>query len=120
MRPAPPDDWMPMELIARMPLEPRHVARLRRRTRHDKKAIFSQTRDGQVRFDAAALIEPLRIDDLAWRDVDIIGADTVQNFQRIAAFDRILRKGGLVEEDAILHQLLGFVIGARKPVLPPV
>ena len=40
--------------------------------------------------------------------------------QRIAALDRVFREARLVEEGAVGHQLLGFIVCAREPVLAAV
>ena len=47
-------------------------------------------RDGEIGLDAAALVEPLGIDDAPAGHADVVGADRLQDALGIAALDRNL------------------------------
>ena len=55
--------------------------------RNDQKAILGQSRHGQVGLDAATLVEPLRINQPAGRQVDIVRGDAVQDTECITTFE---------------------------------
>src|SRR4051812_5903913 len=77
--------------------EPCEVADLGRRGSHDKKARLALASYGKVGLDAAAFVEPLRVDDPSRRDCDVGCADSVQHHLRIRPFDDVLAEGRLVE-----------------------
>jgi hypothetical protein len=106
-----------MRVTGRVALQPGHVARLWCCTRDDKEFVFLKPRHSKIRFDAAALVQPLGVDDAARLDIDIRGADSVQHLAGIASLDRIFGKTRLVEEGAVGHQLLCLVARAGEPVL---
>ena len=101
-----------------MPAQPGEVA-LQSRARHDEEESgFGKPRDGQVALDAAARVEHLRVDDLSGRDVHVVGAQSLQESQCVAALNPDLAEGGHVEHaDAGAH---GHVLVASivEPVLP--
>src|SRR5262249_27830617 len=68
------------------------------RTGHDKKRSVRKARDRYIRFDAAALIEPLRIDDAARGNRDIVGAYALQYRFRVRSLDVDLAEWAHVKE----------------------
>lgn len=75
-----------------MPAQPRKVSDSGRTGRYHEISIFGFVCNRKIRFDAAALVEPLGIDDLADRHGDIGGADLIQDPLSITTFDEELRK----------------------------
>src|SRR6185437_1048127 len=68
----------------------------------------------------AALVEPLRVDDAAGRDGDVVRREALEHALGVAPLEQELAERGLVEEaDALAH---GAVLGGRmvEPVLPSV
>ncbi len=106
-----------MGVIRRVAPEPCHVAGLRHGAGDHQEFVFGKPCHGEIGLDAAALIEPLGVNDAARLDVDIVGADAVQHLAGIAALDGKFGEARLIEEGAIGHQPFGLVVGARKPVL---
>ena len=76
-------------IIRRVALEPGHVADLRHSTGHHQELVFFQPRDRKISLNATPLIAPLGIDNTARLNVHIVGADVIQHFAGIAAFNRI-------------------------------
>ena len=66
--------------------------------RDDQEPVLGQAGDGDVRLDAAALVEPLRVDDPARLDRDVGRADPSELALGVAALDEDLAERGLVEE----------------------
>ena len=90
-----------------MAFQPGEIARLRRGGRDDEEARFALARDRQVGLDAAALIEPLRVDDLADGNRDVVGANPVEHGLGVRAFEHELGKRRLVEQaDALAHRAM--------------
>ena len=106
------------EFVGEMPAQPGEVA-LQRRAGHDEEeGRLRQPRDRQVALDAAALVEHLRVDDLARRHVDVVGAEPLQEGAGVAALDPDLAERGHVEQaDAVpdRQMLVALVV---EPVLP--
>ena len=85
--------------------------------RDDHETIPGETGDGEIGLDAAALVQPLGVDDPAWSDVDVIGRDAVEHRHGVAALEHEFGEGGLIEQaDRILD---GFSLarGIGEPVL---
>src|SRR5437763_10425383 len=78
--------------------QPGEIARVRRARGDDEECVLGLARDREVGLDAAALIQPLRIDDPADRHVDVIGADPSEHHRRIAAPEHELGERGLIEQ----------------------
>src|SRR5690606_7286070 len=64
------------------------------------------------------LIEHLRVDDPAWRHIQLVGAEALQEWERIASLDRYLAEGGHVEQaNTSTHGQMLFTL-VVEPVLP--
>src|SRR5262245_66480823 len=100
--------------------EPGEVAGLRLGAGDDQVTVLGKTGDGEVRLDAAALVQPLGIDDPAGSDIDVIGRDAVQHRQRIASLENEFGEGGLVEQADRVPYRFGFDCSIGEPVLPPI
>ena len=86
--------------------QPRKIARLARSRRHDHELIRRETRDREVRLDAGTLVEPLRVDELAGRDIDLRDRDPVQQRECVRTLHEELGEARLVEEtDRVAHRL---------------
>src|SRR4029077_18572546 len=74
----------------------------------------------EIGLDATALVQPLRVHDLADRNVDLVGAHPPEHCCGIRALQHELRERGLVEEPYLLPY--GPVLGGRllEPVLAAV
>jgi hypothetical protein len=83
-------------------------------------AISEEARDGEIGFDPAALVQPLRVDDLAGRHVDVVRADTIQHASRVGAFEPEFGEGGLIEQPDGVPDAAMFVRAGLEPVLPPI
>ena len=70
-----------------MPAQPGKVALQRRARYHEQKGRLGHACNRQVGFNAAAVIEHLCVDDPAWRDVDVIGTQALQECSRAASLD---------------------------------
>ena len=91
-----------------VPLDPVEVARRLRRSGDDEKAIEAEARDGHVALEAAALVQHRRIDHPAARDVHLVGAQALQQRERVAALQQQLGERGLVvERDRLARGLRG-------------
>ena len=96
------------------------VVRRRRRARHHQEGVGGEPGHGQVRLDAAAGVQHLRIDQAAGRHVDVVGAEPLEHRERVGALETELAERGLVEEpDRFTHGAV-LVRRARKPVLATV
>ena len=80
-----------------MLVQPGEVALQRRCGNDREEARLGQPRDREVAFDAAALVEHLGVDDAARRDVDLVGANPLQEGERILALDPDFSKRRHVE-----------------------
>ena len=88
-------------------LEVAEVAHLRGRCGHDQVAIGRQPSDGEIGLDAAALVEPLGVDDLADGHGHIVRADPVQHCLGIGAFQLELAERRLLEHaDCVAHRMM--------------
>ena len=83
----------------------------------DHEFIRGETRDGQVGFDAAVLIQPLRVDDAARGNIDVRARQTVQEGASVFTLHEEFREAGLVEQgDGIAH-CEAFFAAVVEPVL---
>ena len=78
--------------------QPVEVACLGLGTGHDQIGGLAQSRNGQVGLDPALVVEPLGIDHLARRDVDIVGADMVEHRAGVTSLQPEFGEGRLVEQ----------------------
>src|ERR1700722_1685065 len=101
-------------------LEPSQIACLRGGRYHDEKTIRGLPCDGQVSFYAATFIEPLRVDDPADRDREVVCRDPVEDVLRVRTLDDEFGEGRLVEQADRLANCPMFVGGKRKPILPAI
>ncbi len=74
-------------------LDPGQVAHLAGRGGHRHKAVLGQARDGQIRFDTAAFVEKLGVDDLPYRHFHVVGRDALQLARRIRPLDHEFGEG---------------------------
>ena len=96
------------------------VTQLGGSSRHDEILGLTGAGDREVGFDAAAGIEPLRVDDLADGNVDLIVAGPLQQGAGVAAGDEELGEARLVEQaDALAHRHVLLARGI-EPVLAAV
>ena len=82
-----------------------------------RNSVSGEARDGEVGLDAAVGVQPLRVDDAAGLDGDVVGADALQHGFGIGALDADLAERRHVEQgDAGAH---GGVLGGGvvEPVL---
>ena len=86
----------------------------------DQEAVFGQARHREIRLDAAALVQPLCVDDAAGLHIDLVGADPAEHPGRVPALQAELRERRLVEQPHVLAH--GPMLGGRvvEPVLAPV
>ena len=104
-----------MRIRRDVPLQPVQIAVLARRAGHDQKGVLGEARHREIGLDAAALVQPLRIDDAAGRDRDVVRADPLQRRFGVAPLKEELAERGQVEQtDALAH---GPVL--VRPVLEP-
>jgi len=87
-----------MGVIWNVALQPREVAHLTAAGGDDHVGRLTEAGDGQVRFDPAIGVEPLRVDHLANRHIYIARADTVQHGTGVTALNTEFREAGLVVE----------------------
>jgi hypothetical protein len=83
----------------------------------DIEPVFGKARHGQVRFDAAAGVEQLRVGQPADRLADIIGADVTERRQRVGAADLVLGKRRLIENADLFADMAMLFADGVKPVL---
>ena len=106
-----------LRAIAQVPLDPGEVAGLRGRRRHHQIAIVREPGDGEVRLDPAPLVEELRVDDLARRHGDIVGAEALQLALRIRSLHQVFGEEAHVEDaDRVAHGAV-LLPHAIEPVL---
>ena len=107
------------EIIAQVPSQPRQITLHCCGGNHQQIRCFRQAGDRQIAFDAAARVQHLGIDQPPRSDIDIIGADALQETAGIAPLDPDLAEGRHVIKPDILTQ--GHVLGALvvEPVLRP-
>jgi len=78
-----------------------------RRAGDDEEALLAEPRNGEVAFDAAALVEALCLNDCADGHVNLVGADVFEELQRAgpAHFEFVER--GFIEKTCVLacHQM---------------
>ncbi|MBC7522153.1 MAG: hypothetical protein H7268_13815, partial [Sandarakinorhabdus sp.] len=86
----------------------------------DQEGRRAQPRHRQVRLDAAYFIQPLRIDQLTRRHVDIVGAHKVEHAHGVAAFQPELGKARLVEKPDGFADRLAFGRSRIEPILPAI
>ena len=98
--------------------EPGEVALQSRPGDDQQERGVRQPRDREVAFDAAAGIEHLGVDDTARFDIHVVGAQMLQEGERIAALDPDLAEGGHVEQAGRLAHRHVLALLVFKPVLP--
>ena len=107
-------------VIVQVAGQPSEIAGLADRRSDDEVARLGEPRDGEVGLDAAAIVEPLRVDDAAHRHIHLAGREAVEHRTGVPALDEVLGEAGLVEErDIVAHRA---ALGARvlEPVLAAV
>src|ERR1019366_9850408 len=87
-----------MDVRFDVPLQPIEFFGLGFGAGDDQVGVLAETRDGQIRFDAAALVQPLRVDDSAGRNRHVIGGDSIDYALGIAAFQPKLGERRLIEK----------------------
>ena len=103
-----------------MALQPVEVPDLGLGTGDNEIGALAQAGHGQIRFDAALLVEPLGVDELAGRDVDVVGTHAVQRGHGIRALQPELGKGGLIKKADSLPYSLALPGAVLEPVLTAV
>ena len=99
--------------------EPVDVPHLTLRPGHDEEAVLGEAGHGDVGLDAAAVVEPLRVDDAARGNRDVVGADAVERRLRVGAGHHDLAEAALVDQpDALAHRPM-LVRRILEPVLAP-
>ncbi len=93
---------------------------MRCRARHDHEPVLGKPRDCQVRLDATAIIQPLRVDNLANGNIDVVGADVIEVLRCVFSFDKELTEGRLIKKHHVTLQPVGLELRAGEPVLPSV
>ncbi len=73
----------------------------------EEEAVFGEAGDGHIGFDAAAFVEALRVNNGVDRDIHLVGADVVEEFQRAGSAHFEFVEGGFVEETGVFagHQV---------------
>ena len=79
-------------------LDPMEIARGKAGAGDNVELILGKPRDGDVAFDAAAIVEHLRVDDRPHRAIHAVCGDPLQGCLCVRAFEDELGKGGLVEK----------------------
>jgi len=87
-------------------------------TRDDEETLFTETRDREITFDAAALIQALSIDHRTDRLINVVGANIIEEFQRAGSTHFNFVEGGLIEQACILARHQMFVTDRARPILP--
>ena len=75
-----------MRVIRGMTFEPIEILDLGFGPCDDQIGGFRQTCDGKVRLNPAFFIQPLRVDELARRDINVICTDAVEDSHGVTAF----------------------------------
>ena len=70
--------------------EPRQIPSLGGGRGHDQKPRFAFTGNRQIGLNATELIEPLRVDDPADRNGDVIGADPIEDRFGVGSLQEVL------------------------------
>ena len=109
-----------MSISVDMALKPIEIARFGFGTCHDQKRRRAQPSHRQIGLDTALLVQPLRINQLARRDIDVIGANPVEHAHRIAALQPELCKARLIEQANRFAHRLAFSRCRIEPVLPAI
>ena len=106
------------KIVAHMPPEPRHIPNHCRRRDDQQKRGFGQAGHGQIALDPAPRVQHLRVDETSGGNVDVIGADALEEGAGVAPLDPDLAKGRHIEQpDAFAHShMVGLVV--LEPVLP--
>src|SRR4029450_38872 len=91
-------DCRTARLLGDVTLEPSDIAAKRGGTRYDEKRRVRKACHRDVGLDAAAIIKPLRVNDTAGGDCDIVGTEALQNGLRIRSLHADLAEGAHVEE----------------------
>src|SRR5262245_52524490 len=74
-------------------------------TGDDQIAVLGETGHRQIGLDAAALVQPLGIDDASRLDVDVVGRDAIEHGPGVATLEDEFGEGRLVEQaDRIPHR----------------
>ena len=79
--------------------------------------ILGDTGDGQIGFDATAVVKPVGVDHFADFDIDIGAADTLQYLATIAALYQVLGKRTLIEQHHLFARGLMLCGVILEPVL---
>ena len=98
-------------------VEPGAVAALVGRSADDEEAPVVEAGHGHVGFDAAAIVQPLRVHEPAGLDGNVVGADPAQDRLGVAALDELLPEAGLVEQADGLADRVVLASRALEPVL---
>ena len=100
-----------------MALEPREIAPRHACAAHHQELVLGEPGHGQLRLDAAALVQPVRVHEPAGRDVDIVAADALQLPACVPALDEVLREARLVEQGDPFARRSMLGCGVFEPVL---
>ena len=98
-------------------LEPRQIASRDPRAAHHQVLVFREPGHGELRLDAAALVQPMRVHEPAGLDVHVVGADALQRSAGVAALDDVLREARLVEQGDTFPRRAMLGRGVLEPVL---
>src|SRR6267154_4718782 len=120
IRRPPRSTLFPYTTLFRSAAEAAEISRLRGARGDDEIGVLGLARDGEVRLDAAPLIQPLRIDDPPDGHVDLVGADPSEHGGRVGAQQGEFGERGLIEEAHALADGPVLAGGMLEPVLAAV
>src|SRR4051812_16179925 len=99
-------------------MQPVPVAQLRRGGGYHQVTVPVEASDSEIRFDAAALIQPLGINDAAGWHGYVIGADPIKLSFGIDPLDEEFSERALIEERHPLARRPVLASAVLEPVLP--
>src|SRR5688500_11819976 len=89
----------------------------KRRACDDKEAIVCEARDGEVTFDAAALVQALCINNRSNGLIDIVRANIVQEFQGAGSAHLQFIERCFVKETRVLASHKVFIPDGTRPIM---
>jgi len=98
--------------------DPAHVAHAEGAASHHVEAVLVESREGEIGFDAAALVAELGVDQRTLQLVEVAGGQPLQGGEGAGARDLVLGKGTLVDQHGTLAGGAAFGADGAEPVGP--
>ena len=106
-----------MHVVGGMAVDPVGIAHDGCRTRHPHELVMGNTGDRDVGLVGAAFIEHAGVHDITNGNVDVSGAQPLEQTLGVAALDQKLAEAGLIEDCNVITRCTLLVIDPRDPVL---